>query len=495
VAYVTPAHAPTPVPGNPEGATEIVSRFPHDGSEVGRVPAATPAEVDRAARRAAAAMADPAWRDLLPHERARVLRAVGDAIEADAARLAELQTLDSGKPITETRALVASAAGTFRFFAAVCETQAGAVPPARGPYVALTHHVPVGVVGAITPWNSPIASEAQKVAPALAAGCAVLLKPSEETPLVAGEVARLAAAAGLPDGLLTVLPGDGAVGEAVVDHPAVRRVSFTGGTATGRRIAARCAPRFVGTSLELGGKGPALVFPDARRTQAIAGAVFGAFGGSGQACVASSRLLVHRSIFDEVLDAVVAAAVRLPVGDPRRPETRVGPLISQAHRSKVLAYVERAAADGATVHCGGGPPADRPDLAAGAYVAPTVLSGLPPDHPACTEEIFGPVVVVLPFDDEDDAARLADGTAYGLSATVWTADVARAIRLSRRIRAGTTWVNTTKQLSVASPFGGEGDSGIGREKGLAGIRQYQSERSLYLGLDDAPLPFAGLEVN
>jgi betaine-aldehyde dehydrogenase len=186
--------------------------------------------------------------------------------------------------------------------------------------------------------------------------------------------------------------------------------------------------------------------------------------------------------------------VRLPVGDPRLPATRVGPLISEAHRAKVLAHIERAVADGATVRCGGGPPAD-PALAAGAYVAPTVLTGLPPDHPACTEEIFGPVVTVLPFEDEDDAVRLANGTAYGLSSTLWTSDVARAVRLSRRIRAGTTWVNTTKQLSVASPFGGEGDSGIGREKGLAGIRQYQSERSLIIGLDDAPLPFAGLEVS
>src|SRR5690606_17867910 len=418
-----------------DGRAELVSRFPHDGSEVGRVPVATPADVDRAAERAAAAMDEPGWRDLLPHERARILRAIGDAIEADAARLADLQTLDCGKPITEARALVASAAGTFRFFAAVCETQAGALPPARGPYLALTHHVPVGVVAAITPWNSPIASEAQKIAPALAAGCAVLLKPSEETPLVAREVARLAAEAGLPDGLLTVLPGDGTVGEAVVDHPAVRRVSFTGGTATGRRIAERCAPRFVGVSLELGGKGPAIVFPDARRTQAVAGAVYGAFGGAGQACVASSRLLVHRSIVDEFTEQVVDAARRLPVGDPRRPETRVGPLISDAHRAKVLAYVERAVADGAVVHCGGGPPAD-PDLAAGPYVAPTVLSGLPPDHPACTEEIFGPVVTVLPFEDEDDAVRLANATAYGLSATVWTGDTPLALRLSRRIRAG-----------------------------------------------------------
>lgn len=473
--------------------TDLVSTFPHDGSEVGRVAIADPEAVDRAARTAQAAMDDPAWRDLLPHERARMLHRIGDAIDGQAERLAQCQTLDSGKPITETRGLVASAAGTFRFFAAACETSSGTVPPARGPYLALTHHVPVGVVGAITPWNSPIASEAQKVAPALAAGCAVLLKPSELTPLLAVELAALARQAGLPEGLLTVLPGDGSVGEAVVGHPSVRRVSFTGGTATGRDIAARCAPRVVTASLELGGKGAAIVFPDADRTLAVAGALYGAFGGSGQACVASSRLLVHRSLVDEVTEAVVAGARALPVGDPRDPATRVGPLISAAHRARVLGYVERAVADGAVVHCGATAPDDSA-LADGHYVLPTVLSGLLPDHAACTEEIFGPVVVVLPFDDEVGAVRLANGTDYGLSATVWTADMARALRLSRAVRAGTTWVNTTKQLSVASPFGGEGSSGTGREKGLAGIRQYQSERSLFLGLDDSPLPFAGLEV-
>lgn len=472
---------------------ELISTFPHDGTEITRVPAADHDAVDWAARAGQAAMDNPDWRDLLPHERAPVLHRIGDALDGQAERLAQLQTLDSGKTVTETRGLVASAAGTFRFFAAACETSAGTVPPARGRYLALTHHVPIGVVGAITPWNSPIASEAQKVAPALAAGCAVLLKPSELTPLLAIELAALARDAGLPEGLLTVLPGGGSVGEAVVGHPSVRRISFTGGTATGRAIAERCAPRFVTTSLELGGKGAAVVFPDADRALAVAGALYGAFGGTGQACVASSRLLVHRSIVDEVTEAVTAGARDLPVGDPRDPTTRVGPLISAAHRDRVLGHVARAVADGAVIHCGAAAP-DDPSLADGHYVLPTVLSGLPPDHAACTEEIFGPVVVVLPFDDEADAVRLANGTAYGLSTTVWTADLARALRLSRAVRAGTTWVNTTKQLSVANPFGGEGDSGTGREKGLAGIRQYQSERSLFLGLDDSPLPFAGLEV-
>jgi acyl-CoA reductase-like NAD-dependent aldehyde dehydrogenase len=472
---------------------ELVSLFPHDGSVVGAVGAASVADVDRAATVAASAMEDSSWRDVLPHERSRLLHRIADGIDADAERLATLQTLDCGKPIAETRGLVASAAATFRFFAAACETAQGVVTPPRGQYVALTHHVPVGVVGAITPWNSPIASEAQKVAPALAAGCAVLLKPSELTPLLALEIERIAHGAGVPPGILQVLPGDGpTVGAAIAAHPLVRRVSFTGSTATGRTIAAACSARFATASLEMGGKGAAIVFPDARRAQALAGVLYGAFGASGQACVASSRLLVHRSIAADFVRDLTSGAAALRLGDPRLPETRVGPLVSLDHRERVLGFVERAVAGGAVLRGGGKPPPD-PALAAGAYMEPTVLTDVDPDREICTQEVFGPVVVVLPFDDEDEAVEIANRTPYGLSATVWSTDASRAMRLGRSLRAGTLWVNTTKQLSVAAPFGGEGDSGVGREKGVAGIRHYQAERSLFLGLDDAPLPWAGIK--
>ncbi|MFF0465588.1 aldehyde dehydrogenase [Streptomyces mexicanus] len=467
---------------------------PADGTLITTVHAASPADVDEAARAAADAAAAPAWRDLLPHQRARVLTRIGDLIEEHAAELSALQTADTGKTLTETRALALSAAGTFRYTAAALETAEDALTPARGPYVTMSVHEPIGVVGAINPWNSPIASDAQKVAPALAGGNAVLLKPAEWTPLVSLAFGRLVhrvlTEAGLPTALLSVLPGKGSVvGDAIVTHPLVRRIGFTGGTATGRSIARAAADKLVPASLELGGKSPTIVREDADVRQALAGVMFGIFSSSGQSCIAGSRLFVHRSLYDSFLGELVERVRKLRVGPGTDPATQVAPLVHHRHRDAVAAYVDLARAEGGRILCGGAAP-DGPSYAAGAYYLPTVIDGLPNSARVCQEEIFGPVLVALPYEDEDDLVRQANASVYGLACGIWTRDARAAWRLARRIDAGTVWINTYKQFSISTPFGGMKDSGLGTEKGRDLIRAYQRQKSLYWGTDTTPLPWA-----
>ena len=457
---------------------------------VATVAGASAADVDEAVTAGKAAMASPAWRDLLPHQRADFLYRISAGITARAAELAELQSRDNGKPIADCRALVASAAGTFRFFGAALETLSDELTPPRGDYLTMSVHQPIGVVGAITPWNSPIASEAQKVAPALAAGCAVMLKPAQLAPLVALEVARIAEDAGIPPGILSVLPGSGRdVGEAIVEHPDVAKVSFTGSTSVGLRIAGIAARKLMSVSLELGGKSPTIVFDDADLDHALAGVAFGIFASAGQACVAGSRLFVQRPIADEFVARLVDKARTLRVGHPRNETTQVGPLISAEQYETVDRYVTLARTEGGKVLCGGEPPSD-PALAAGHYMLPTVVTGLSNSAATCQEEIFGPVLCVLPFDDEDDLVAQANDSTYGLACGLWTRDYQRAWRVARRIDAGTQWINTYKMLSISTPFGGMKASGTGREKGREGIRQYQAQKSLYWGLADEPLSWA-----
>ena len=468
----------------------ITSDDPADGSEVLRVAAASVDDVDEAVHGAASAMQAREWRGLLPHQRASFLQRISDGISSRAEELALLQSRDNGKPIADCRGLVASAAGTFRFFAAALETAAETVTPSRGDYLTMTVHEPIGVVGAITPWNSPIASEAQKLAPALAAGCGVVMKPSELAPAISLELARIVEDAGVPPGVVSVVPGIGAdAGEALVAHPLVRKVSFTGGTATGTRIAHVAAEKLMPVCLELGGKSPTIVFFDADLDMAVAGVAFGIFGSSGQACVAGSRLFVHASIAEAFVARLVEVAQRLRIGHPRDEKTKVGPLISHAQLEKVERYVALADTEGGTVLCGGRRPTAAA-LAHGHYFEPTVIAGLSNKARVCQEEIFGPVLCVIEFDDEDELVEAANDTMYGLACGIWSRDYQRAWRVARRIDAGTVWINTYKMLSISTPFGGMKASGIGREKGTDGIRQYQSEKSLYWGLSDTPLPWA-----
>lgn len=469
---------------------ELAVSDPADGRVIARIHGASVADVDEAVHRGAQAAIATGWRDMLPAQRARYLHAIADRIDAAAERVALLQTLNTGKTLAETRALVASAAGTFRYFGSVLETIEDAVTPSRGDYLTMSVHEPIGIVGAITPWNSPIASDAQKLGPALAAGNAVLLKPAAWTPLVALALARLIMDAGVPAGLVSVLPGKGdTIGDAIVRHPGVGMVSFTGGTATGRVIGRIAAEKVMPVSLELGGKSPTIVCEDANVDRAVAGVLFGIFSSSGQSCVAGSRLFVHASHYESVVERVVDGARKLRVGPGTDPSTQVGPLVTAEHRDRVARYVQLGRVDGGRVRCGGRPPAD-PSLAAGSYFLPTVIDGLASSSRVCQEEIFGPVLVALPFTDEEDLIQQANDSVYGLACGLWTEDYRRAWRLARRIEAGTVWINTYKRLSISTPFGGMKCSGVGREKGVQGIRTYMRQKGLYWGLADEPLPWA-----
>ena len=470
----------------PEYATE----YPHDGSVVATLHAATAADVDEAVHAAERARRQPAWAKLKHHERAGLLYRIAQGIRERAEELAQLQRLDNGKPIKECRALVASAAGTFQFFAAAAETWEETITPSRGDYLTMSVHEPLGVVGAITPWNSPIASEAQKLAPALAAGCAVVFKPAEITPRMAIELAKICQQAGVPDGIVSVLPGKGSiVGDALVRHPLVKRIAFTGGTNVGLGIQRLAAEKLMPTSLELGGKSPTIVLPDADLDHAVAGVLYGIFSSSGESCIAGSRAFVHESVYDAFKARLLEGVARLRVGDPAREDTHMGPLVNQAHRASVERYVQLGRDEGARVLTGGARPTGG-FFDAGSYYLPTVIEGLPNRARMCQEEIFGPVLALLPWRDEDDLVAQCNDNMYGLASGIWTRDFRAAWRIGRALETGTVWVNTYKLFSISTPFSGVKMSGYGQEKGRLGILEYTSQKSFYVGLNEQPLPWA-----
>jgi betaine-aldehyde dehydrogenase len=474
----------------PGGGDVYESLYPATGEAIASLRAASLADVDEAIERADHAFRTSGWAQMLPHERATILHRVAHIIRSRSEELAQRQRLDNGKPINETRNLVASAAATFQFFAAALETLEETITPSRGAFVTMSVHEPMGVVAAITPWNSPIASEAQKLAPALAAGNAVVVKPAEVTPLMALELARICEEAGVPKGIVSVLPGKGSViGDAITKHPLVKRVSFTGGTTTGKHIAHIAADKMMPVSLELGGKSATMVLDDADLDHAVNGVLYGIFSSSGESCIAGSRLFVARGIYDEFLTRLAAGANALRVGDPASEQTQMGPLITAKHREGIERYVALGVSEGGHIRTGGVRPHGQ-GRDSGYFYTPTIIEGLTNSARTSQEEIFGPVLVAMPFDNEEELIAQANDSIYALAAGVWSRDFKRAWRLGRAVQAGTVWVNTYKQFSVSTPFGGWRDSGLGREKGREGIFQYMEQKSMYWGTNDQPIPWA-----
>ncbi|SAK58612.1 betaine-aldehyde dehydrogenase [Caballeronia fortuita] len=469
---------------------QYTSIYPADQSVNAEISTANADDAREAVEIADRAYRKADWAGLKPHQRAAILHRIANLIEARHEALAQLQRRDNGKPISETRALVTSAASTFRYFAACLETLEEELTPSRGDYLTMSVHEPLGVIAAITPWNSPIASDAQKLAPALAAGNAVVLKPAEVTPLASLALARICEEAGVPKGVVSVLPGKGSViGDALVRHPLVKKVAFTGGTEVGRGIARLAAEKLMPVSLELGGKSPTIVYADADLDHAVNGVLYGIFSSSGESCIAGSRLFVERKVYGEFMARLVDGARKLRVGDPTRENTQMGPLITSQHRESIERYVALGLEEGGTLLCGG----ERPTgdgREKGFFYLPTIIEGLTNDARMCQEEIFGPVLAALPFDDEAALLSQANDSVFGLAAGIWTRDYKRAWNVARALNTGTVWINTYKQFSISTPFGGWKDSGMGREKGRLGLREYMQQKSLYWGLNDAPLPWA-----
>jgi aminomuconate-semialdehyde/2-hydroxymuconate-6-semialdehyde dehydrogenase len=420
----------------------------------------SPEDADRAVQAARRAFDEGPWPRMGFAERGALLHRFADLVEANAEMLALADTTDMGKPVTDARTRdVPRTAANYRFFADHARLATGDVLPMDTGHHAYTRFEPAGVVAAIAPWNFPLMLESWKVAPALAWGNTVVLKPAEDTPASATIMARLALEAGLPPGVLNVLHGYGpdSAGAALTAHPRVDRITFTGESGTGKTIARAAAANLVPVSLELGGKGANIVFDDADLDNAIAWSIRAIFSNAGQVCLAGSRLYVQRGIYAEFTDRFVAAAKALVVGDPKDEATQLGPLASEQHYRKVRSYLDGIEADGGTIRTGG--------LGDGWVVLPTVVENAPPAARICREEVFGPVVTIAAFDDDEDAIRSANDTRYGLNAMVFTRDLSRAHRASAALRAGTVWVNCFFVRDLRAPFGGVGDSGIGREGG------------------------------
>ncbi|MEU9063795.1 aldehyde dehydrogenase family protein [Streptomyces sp. NPDC048430] len=438
---------------------------------VATVPATTVAEVDTAVTRAAAAQRT--WAALAPGDRARLLRRFAVLVDEHAEELALLEVTEAGHTLGNARWEAANVRDLLDYAAGGVERLTGRQIPVRGG-IDLTFLEPLGVVGVIAPWNFPMPIAAWGAAPALAAGNAVLLKPAETTPLTALRLARLALDAGLPEHLLQVLPGAGDVaGNALVEHPGVAKIVFTGSTRVGKQIMARCADRVKRLTLELGGKSPNIVFADADIEAAAAAAPMSFLDNAGQDCCARTRILVQRSAYDRFLELLVPAVASVVVGDPSDEKTEMGPLISRAQLERVRAYVPPDA-DGIRGSAPTGP---------GFWFPPTVLTGIAPDAPVATEEVFGPVAVVLPFDDEDDAVRLADATELGLAGSIWTRDVGRALRVSQAVRAGNLSVNSHSAVRYWTPFGGYKQSGLGRELGPDALAAFTETKNVFIGTE------------
>jgi (Z)-2-((N-methylformamido)methylene)-5-hydroxybutyrolactone dehydrogenase len=438
-------------------------------------------DADRAVRAAHQAFTEGPWPQLTASQRGMLLHRLGDLVARDAKKLAELEVRDNGKLIAEMQAQLNYLPQWCYYFGGLADKiQGAAIPLDKKGYLNYTRHEPVGVVVAITPWNSPLLLLAWKLAPALAAGCTVVVKPSEHTSASTLEFVKLIEEAGFPPGVVNVVTGFGQdVGAALVEHALVNKISFTGSDANGRAINQAAAKTFKRVTLELGGKSPNIVFADAKMEDAVNGAVSGIFAATGQTCIAGSRLLVQDSAHDGFVDKLLALARTARLGDPSRMDTQVGPVTTRAQYDKVLSYIDIAKKEGAKLLMGGGP-ATRPECGSGWFVEPTIFAGVQNRMRIAQEEVFGPALSIIKFKDEDEAVAIANDVRFGLAAGVWTSDIGRAIRMSERIKAGTVWVNTYRAVSYLSPFGGYKDSGLGRENGLDAIHEYLQVKSVWI---------------
>jgi len=463
-------------------ADRIDDICPADGSLLASIPRSGTQDVDRAAAAAGEALRGP-WGKTSVEDRARLLESIADAIEARADEFAELESRDQGKPKTLAAAVdIPRAVANFRFFAGAIRHDHTDFHPMAGA-LNYTLRRPVGVMGLITPWNLPLYLLTWKVAPALAMGNTIVAKPSELTPLTANALASVFDEIGAPKGIFNLVHGLGAeAGDAIVGHPDIAGISFTGGTSTGALVAAKAAPKFKKLSLELGGKNPTVVFADCDFDAAVEGAARAGFANQGEICLCGSRLLIERSIHDRFLAALVARVSALVVGDPAAADTQVGALVSESHRDKVEGYVRLGVEEGGTIECGGERPQLPAPLDGGYYLQPTVISGLPSTCRTATEEIFGPVVTVHPFDSEDEALEMANGVRYGLAASLWTSNLSRAHRVSEALESGMVWVNTWLLRDLRVPFGGMKDSGVGREGGRYSLEFFSESRNICIKL-------------
>lgn len=451
---------------------------PATGEVIAAVAAADVEDIDSAIRVADETFRSGVWSRMAIDDRARVMHAFADGIEARMEDLYKLETMNNGRPITETKAQITRLSEWYRYNASLLLADRDAVVPLRGDYHAYTSRFPLGVVGILAPFNHPMMIASKSLAPALATGNSVVLKPSEQTPLTAMLLADIAADAGIPPGVLNVVNGLGATaGAALTEHPLVKKVVFTGGTEVGRAISLATARRFAKATLELGGKSPVLVFDDTPIDTAARGAAFAGFIGAGQTCIAGSRLLVQRGIYDDVVAALAQQAEQIRIGDPTLPETQLGPVISERARTRILAHVESGIAEGARLVTGGRA-AEVPGLPGGFFLEPTVLADVRNDMRIAQDEIFGPVVVVIPFDDEDDAIRQANDSPFALGSAIWTRDVARAHRVAQQLEMGMVWINDHHRLDPSSPWGGLKESGTGREGGWESFHDFTHVRAI-----------------
>ncbi|WP_415947791.1 aldehyde dehydrogenase family protein [Streptomyces sp. KLOTTS4A1] len=466
-----------------EGRTEPTVS-PVDGRAIIPVAQADESDADRAVRAARAAYEDGPWRRMADHERARLLHRVGELIERDNDEIALLETVDMGKPFAFSSTVdVPMAARLMHYYAGAATRVDGATRAPAGGHFAYTVREPLGVVAAITPFNFPLLLSMTKIAPALAAGNTVVHKPSPATPLTALKIAELFQEAGVPDGVLNVVTGPGVeLGEALVEHPGVDKIAFTGSTTVGQSIVRKASATLKKVTMELGGKSANIVFADADLDAAEELAFFGIFYNKGEICTAGSRLLLHRSVHDEMVERLVARAAALSPGDPRDPATLFGPLAHRGQFEKVASYVELGRKEGATLRAGGEGCVPEGTSGEGLYFRPTVFTGVDPRMRIAQEEIFGPVLGVIPFDTEEEAVRIANDSAYGLAAGVHTRDLTRAHRVASRIQAGTVWVNCYNQYDPAVPYGGYHASGFGRECGPESLESYTQTKSVWIGM-------------